>query len=115
MTTTRKPSTRADDKPFDFNLDAVEAESDLSPFRVHYAGRRWEFAHFESLDTWDSLEAADGGDVEAIVGLMRLGLGGQWEEFRKLPLPQYKLRPLFEQWSEHCGHTAGESPASDDS
>lgn len=114
-TATTKTAKPADDKPFDFNLDAVEAEVEMTPFRVHYAGRRWEFAHFQMLDTWESVEAAEGGDVQAITGLMRLGLGDQWDDFREKPLPQYKLRPLFEAWSEHCGHTPGESQASDDS
>lgn len=118
MTTTRtatKAGKAADDKPFDFNLDAVEAEVDLTPFRVHYAGKRWEFAHFEALDTWDSVEAAEGGDIQAIVGLMRVGLGDQWQDFRALPLPQYKLMPLFRAWEKHCGVEPGESEASDGS
>jgi hypothetical protein len=41
-TTRKRPS---DDQPFDFNLDTVKSEVDLTPFRVQWAGRRWEFAH----------------------------------------------------------------------
>ena len=41
MTTQPKRSVRRpDDQPFDFNLDAVEAEVDLIPFVFRYAGRR---------------------------------------------------------------------------
>lgn len=117
MTTTRKTAAvkPADDKPFDFNLDAVEAEVDLSPFRVNYGGKRWTFAHMQALNAWDVVEAAEGGDVAAVVGSMRLALGEQWEEFRKLPLPQYRLMPLFNAWRDHSGLKPGESEASDDS
>jgi hypothetical protein len=115
MTTRPAPRKTQDDQPFDFNLDAVAAEVDLTPFRVHFAGRRWELAHLQGLNSWDLVEAAEGGDVQAVVGSLRLGLGDQWDDFRKLPLPQFKLMPLFEAWRKHCGLEPGESPASVDS
>lgn len=110
MSTTKK--TTADDSPFDFNLDAVEAEVELRPFRVHFGGRRWEFAHMQELNAWDVIEAAEGGDIRAVIGSMELALGDQWPEFRKVRLPQYKLMPLFEAWQTHCGLKPGESEAS---
>lgn len=110
--TTKSAKPAADDKPFDFNLDAVEAEAELTPFRVHYAGRRWEFAHMQALDVWDLIEGAEKGDLEAMLTAMEMAMGDQWEDFRKLPLPQYKLMPLFEAWQKHCGVEPGESPAS---
>jgi hypothetical protein len=41
--TTRTATVKPDDKPFDFNLDAVKAEVDLTPWRVHWGGKRFEF------------------------------------------------------------------------
>ena len=110
--TTKKTASAPDDEPFDFNLDAVEAEVELTPFRVHFGGRRWEFAHLQALDSWDLIEAAEGGDIAAVIGSMRLALGDQYDDFRKVRLPQYKLMPLFEAWRKHCGLSEGESLAS---
>lgn len=104
-----------DDQPFDFNLDTVEAEVELTPFRVHFGGRRWEFAHMQDLDAWDLIEAAEGGELAAVKGSMELALGDQWPEFRKIRMPQYKVMPLFNAWRDHCGVKQGESVASDDS
>ena len=108
-TATNKP---ADHQPFDFNLDAVRAEVDLAPFRVHFDNRRWEFAHLQDLDIWDLVEAAEGGDMGAITGAFKLALGNQYEDFRKVRLPQYKMMPLFKAWQKHCGMEPGESQAS---
>ncbi|MFJ5089966.1 hypothetical protein [Streptomyces sp. NPDC088674] len=110
---TRAAKQPADDEPFDFNLDAVKAESDLTPFRVHFNGRRWEFAHLEGLDIWDVVEVADGGDLQAVLGALRLGLGDQYAEFRKIRLPQYKVMTLFRAYQKHCGMEPGESEASE--
>ncbi|MFE6126811.1 hypothetical protein ACFQ6Q_00840 [Streptomyces sp. NPDC056437] len=105
--------TTADDQPFDFNLDTVEAEVELRPFRVHFAGKRWEFTHMQALNAWDALAAAEGGDVRVVAESMKLALGDQWEEFRKLPLPQHKVMPLFQAWQKHSGVESGESAASE--
>ncbi|MFF8879600.1 hypothetical protein [Streptomyces flaveolus] len=109
-------TTPADNAPFDFNLDAVKAETESTPFRVHWNGQRFTFAHMQDLDCWEMLAAADGGEANAVMGSLRLALGDeQWAEFRKKPMPQYKLMPLFNAWSEHCGMKPGESSASSDS
>ncbi|KND30081.1 hypothetical protein [Streptomyces stelliscabiei] len=111
-----KAPTRPDDQPFDFNLDAVKAEVESTPFIVHWNGRRFEFAHMQDLDSWELLAAADGGEANAVMGSLRLALGGeQWKAFREKPLPQYKLMPLFKAWQKHCGMEEGESSASSDS
>lgn len=112
MSTRTAPKT-PDDQPFDFNLDAVQAEVDLTPFRVHFDGRRWEFAHLEGLDTWDLVEAAEGGEVSAMTGIFRISLGDQWTDFRKVRFPQYKMKALFKAYRKHCGLAEGESPASE--
>lgn len=112
MATRTAASKPADDQPFDFNLDAVEAEVELRPFRVHFAGHRFIFTHMQELDTWDAIEAAETGNIGVVVNTMRLALGDQWEEFRKIPMPQHKLMPLFKAWQAHSGVEPGESEAS---
>jgi hypothetical protein len=108
-TATAKPT---DSEPFDFNLDAVKSEVELTPFRVHFDGRRFEFAHIEGLDIWELVEAAEGGEMKAMTGVFRLALGDDFEAFRKAGLPQFKLKALFTAYREHCGLEPGESEAS---
>lgn len=116
MTTRTATKRSADDQPFDFNLDAVQAEVDLTPWRVHWGGRRWEFAHMEDLNVWGLIEAAEGGDIAATVGVFKAALGEKdWEDFRKIRLPQYKLKALFDAYKQHCGVGEGESEASSSS
>jgi hypothetical protein len=110
--TTRTAPKPADDQPFDFNLDAVKAESNLTPFRVHFDGRRWDFAHMEALDVWDLVEAVERGEVAAMVSIFKAALGEQWEDFRKVRLPQFKMKALFGEYRKYCGLEPGESEAS---
>lgn len=110
--TARTAPKPTDDKPFDFNLDAVKSEVELTPFRVHFDGRRWEFAHMEGLDIWDLVEAAEGGEVRAMVGVFQTALGDDFADFRKVKLPQYKMKALFSAYRDHCGLESGESEAS---
>lgn len=102
-TSTKTRSTRQDDKPFDFNLDGVEPEGDLEPFVVHWQNTRWTFTNVQALDCWELIEKATGGEVEVILGTFQLALGDQYKDFRKHPLPQYKLMPLFRAWLTHSG------------
>lgn len=114
--TTRTATKRPDDKPFDFNLDAVEAEVDLAPWCVNWGSKPWTFQHAEALDIWKIASAAETGDLESTIAVVRIALGPkQWEEFEKLPMPQYKLKALFKAYREHCGMAEGESEASSDS
>lgn len=121
MTTRTATNNRADDEVFDFNLNAVEAESDLKPFVFLWASkdnpnRRFTMQHLESLDAWPLMEAADNGDAGAMAACFRLALGKeQWADFRKTPLPQYKLKALFTEYRKHSGQELGESGASSDS
>jgi hypothetical protein len=112
MSTTRTANKPADNEPFDFNLDAVKAEVASTPFRVHWDGRRFSFQHMQDLDCWELLAAADSGEANAVMGSLRLALGDEWADFRKVPMPQYKLMPLFKAWQKHCGMEPGESSAS---
>ncbi|THA56099.1 hypothetical protein [Streptomyces sp. A1136] len=116
MTTQKKAARRPDDKPFDFNLDAVQSEVELTPFVFQYSGRRWEFAHLQALDIMPLMTAAQLGDAAAMVGAFRQALGeDEWAEFQKVGLPQYKVEKLFEAYHAHCGMKPGESAASSDS
>ena len=110
--TTRTAPKPTDSEPFDFNLDAVQAEVELRPFRVHFNGRRWEFAHMEGLDIWDLVEAAEGGEVRAMIGIFKAALGEDFADFRKVKFPQYKMKALFTAYRKHCGREPGESEAS---
>ncbi|MGW5122963.1 hypothetical protein ACWEQ7_02680 [Streptomyces sp. NPDC004069] len=105
MTTTSKSAKqrRPDNSPFDFNLDAVQPDTELAPFVVQFQGKRWTFCHLKELDCWDLLEAARDGEVGAMLGAFKTALGEQFGEFRKLRMPQYKLQPLFRAWQKHCG------------
>lgn len=111
----RRPRAVPDDKPFDFNLDAIESEVDLTPFRVHFGGKRWEFAHLDGLNEWPLVEAADAGEAAAMREIFKQSLGGQWADFRKLPLPRHKARELWKEFQKHCGYEQGESDGSTDS
>ncbi|MFJ4799204.1 hypothetical protein [Kitasatospora purpeofusca] len=116
MSNTRRPRPRGrDDRPFDFNLDAVQAAAELRPFTVQHAGRRWTFEHMDTLNAWPLLAAADGGDVAAMLGIFDQALGDQWQDFRSRPMPRHKLNALFDAYRTHCGAAVGESPASTDS
>lgn len=114
MTTTRRTAGKPDDKPFDFNLNAVEAEVDLTPWRVVWGpeNRRWSFAHLEELNQWELVEAADGGELKAMRAVFMAALGDQWEDFHKIPLPGYKMRQLWEAYEKYCGVEPGESQGS---
>ncbi|MFJ3878071.1 hypothetical protein ACIPW5_11485 [Streptomyces sp. NPDC090077] len=108
-----RTATSPDNQPFDFNLDTVEAEVELRPFRVHFGGHRYTFTHLQGLDVWGLVELADSGDTKATLGILKAGLGSEFDEFRKNPLPQYKLKQLFKAYQKHCGLEPGESDASE--
>lgn len=98
----------ADDVPFDFNLDAVASEVDLSPWRVHYGGKRWTFRHLEELNEWTLVESAERGEASAMLEIFRQALGEQFAEFRKLGLPRYRAKELWAAYQKYCGIDPGE-------
>ncbi|WP_224284903.1 hypothetical protein [Streptomyces sp. LS1784] len=114
MSNTRRPRRR-DDRPYDFNLDAVQAAAELRPFVVQHAGRRWTLVHMDTLDAFDLLAAADHGDAAAARRIFALALGDDWDDFRSHPMPRYKLDRMFTAYQKHCGLKQGEGPASTDS
>lgn len=119
-TATKSPAT-GDDQPFDFNLNAAESEVELKPFRFLWASkqnpnRRFTMEHLEALNVWPLMEAADGGDIGAMVGAFKAALGEeQWQEFHATPLRNFQLKALFDAYRKHCGTAEGESEASSDS
>jgi len=116
VSTTR--TATADNAVFDFNLSAVEAETDLAPFRVMWkdeAGkdRRYTIQHIDALNTWPVLERAAGGDLDAMLGMFEVGMSAEdWQAFHATPMPRYKLQALFRAYQQHCGVDLGESEAS---
>lgn len=113
-TTTR--TARPDSQPFDFNLDAVKAEVDTRPWVCSWNGKAWTFLHFDELDIWDQVAAAGLGEIAAMAKVFELALGEQWEEFRKIRLPLYRTKALFEAYSKYCGiDKPGESQDSEPS
>lgn len=113
----KAPLKAADSTPFDFNLDAVEAEVDLTPWRVHYAGKRWVFKHPQEIDVWDVVAADENNDGSSEMGGMlavfKVALGeASFKEFRKVPLPNFKLKALFEAYQKFGGVEPGESEGS---
>lgn len=113
----RKNLRPADDQPFDFNLNAVRAEVDLSPWRILWGpdNKRWTFRHLEELDEWSLVAAADKGEGAAMMAIFKEALGDQWAEFRKIPMPRYAAKELWKRYREHCGIEEGESNGSTDS
>ena len=118
MTTVKKSlsstSSRPDDKPFDFNLDAVKAEIDLTPFVIQYGGKRWSFQHMRELDTWELVKAG-AGDAQSVLSVFKAALGSQFEDFSALKLPAWKMDKLFEAYEEYCGVQPWEQEGSTDS
>ncbi|MFI5685907.1 hypothetical protein [Streptomyces sp. NPDC051636] len=116
-TATKSPAT-PDDQPFEFNLNAVKSEVDLTPFRFLWAtadnpNRRFTMTHLQDLDVWELMEAAERGDTGAMIGVFQAAMSKEdWTDFRAVPLPQYKLKALFDAYRQHCGAAEGESPAS---
>ncbi|MFE3853442.1 hypothetical protein ACFXPN_20180 [Streptomyces griseorubiginosus] len=110
-----------DDQPFEFNLNAVKSEVDLAPFRFIWKtdddpNRRFVMKHLQELNVWKLVEAADGGDMSAMIGAFQAAMSkDDWKVFYGTELPQYKLKALFDAYREHCGATEGESQASSDS
>lgn len=113
----KAPLKAADNQPFDFNLDAVEAEVDLTPWRVHFGGKRWVFKHPQEIDVWDVVDADEKNDgsseIGGILSVFKVALGDeQFAQFRKLPMPQFKLKALFEAYQAYGGIEPGESEGS---
>jgi hypothetical protein len=91
------------------DLDALEREGTPGPFTVKLAGRPWKLADPQELD-WKQLDQL--GTVSAEMDL-RMLLGEQFAEFRKLSLPGWKFEKLMEAWRTHYGlGSQGEADAS---
>ncbi|MGW5122966.1 hypothetical protein ACWEQ7_02695 [Streptomyces sp. NPDC004069] len=89
------------------DLDALDREgADVpGPFTVTVAGARYVLADPTGLP-WQAI-ARLGGDIEHDVHSL---LGDQADEFRRHPMPVWKLNRLVDAWKEH--HSLGGVSAS---
>lgn len=120
MTTRTATVKPVDDQPFDFNLNAAQAETELKPFRFVWAtkdnpNRRFTMQHLEALNVWPLASLADAGDLSAAIAIFKAALGEEWDDFQAVPMPRFKVKALFESYQKHCGLESGESQASSDS
>ncbi|MFJ8472165.1 hypothetical protein [Kitasatospora sp. NPDC094011] len=92
-----------------FDLDVWSAEARREPFRFALGGITFILPAAGDLDkevlsnvNMDSPSARD------IIALLRQGLGDQWPEFDRLPVPISAVGELFKRWQLHQGVTPGE-------
>ena len=106
--TTRSPRSVKATKPTTaFDLDAVEAEAAGERFEFVFGGRTYSLPHLHDIDR-SLLNAADQGDVAAMLEAFRSGLGDDYDEFNRAPMKLRSLNALFAAWTEHSGLKPGE-------
>lgn len=92
-----------------FDLDVFISKQKNPPYVFKFAQRDWSMTNAKDIDAWQSLEAADTGDVEAMLEIMRLAFGDeQYVEFKQHPLPAHALGELFQRYQKHSGVEPGE-------
>lgn len=95
-----------------FQLDAVQAEVDLTPYEFDFAGKTWVLTHQQALDGIAQAEVSKLGIEAAGMEVLKMAFedqrAGQWTEFRKHTLPLHQLMALINAYGEHCGASAGE-------
>lgn len=95
-----------------FDLDAAINEVDNEPFVFTYRGREWTLPHFNDLNIWPTVDAAERGDFAAMRAVLETAFGDEWEEFHSKPLTRGGLNSLFARYQKHAGLKPGESRAS---
>lgn len=95
-----------------FNLDAVESETNSTPFDFTFGGEAYTLPAQVDLLAAASLE---GGKLYE--GMHRLLGDGQWDRLlaSTAVLDNDKLKALMKAYAEHVGLSLGESAASTDS
>jgi len=98
------------------NIFTLARESSGEPFAFEVDGETLTLAHMGDVDQYALAElyAADDGDLAYMVGLFDLAAGDDAARLRALKLPRASLVSLHSAYMEHCGSSAGESPASSD-
>jgi hypothetical protein len=92
-----------------FDLDVLERDVTPEPFRFRLGGQTWTMADPPSMD-WKAGGPLNSGDPLLI---METFLGPeQWERFKTLDMPGWKLDRLFRAWGAHFGVEIPESQAS---
>jgi hypothetical protein len=104
------------DKPDVFNLDAVKAEVDLTPFKFTFKGRPYEIPHLSDLDAFHMLTAfGEKGEAVGLFNVLRRALGDKEEQLRKAGMRGWQFNQLLKAWQKHAGVEPGESEGSTDS
>lgn len=100
------------------DLDAIEPGP---PFRLVFGGRPYQLCDLNDLPV-EIVQAADSGDLDAILTALRLGLGDaegatdeeraaareEWSIFHANTLTLRKANVLFMKWLAHSGLSQGE-------
>lgn len=81
------------------DLDALETDENLEPYRFRLAGREWEMAHPNALD-WHVTILLEQGRMSELMPEL---LGDQYAEFDQIRIPAWKLDRLFLGWGKHIG------------
>ena len=101
--------TQAGEPVTHFDLDAVEAEAERTPFTFTLKGEMFTMLAPEDVD-WRALADTEAPDwLYNYVGAL---LGDDFERFQQHAVPQWKLNKLLEACQEHYGVTPGGSKAS---
>jgi hypothetical protein len=101
-----RPPADIDDPIFD--LDAVAAEAEGSPFWFFKGGKTISLPNLGGLDYREIIKA-ETGSVEAIRNLLSAAMDeDDWTHFDALPTGIVELNALFKKWREHAGLGEGE-------
>jgi hypothetical protein len=111
-TTTSAPAPSTVQAPDEvFDLDALEAEEEHRPFRFRLGGEVFEMAHIQEMD-WSVAVLLEQGQIDVMLAET---LGDQYEAFRDLGLPSWKMDELMIAWGQHVGIPLEKLQASPDS
>jgi hypothetical protein len=99
-------TSSASRKPKAFDLDTLTKDAEApKPLPVTHAGEEFIFNDIDEADYW--LELTQAGGDENAEDQIRIMLGDeQYEHFKTLPMPGWKLQALMKRLNEHFGFTA---------
>ncbi|MEV2277873.1 hypothetical protein AB0I72_20035 [Nocardiopsis sp. NPDC049922] len=108
----RPPQRKSPVRPKDvFDLDALEKDGEVQPFGVRLGGK--VFVISDPMDEdWQDAVLIDMNDIE---GSLRPLLGDQYEDFKKIRMPMWKMKALNDAMEAHYSRfygTRGEGSAS---
>lgn len=106
MTQPRNPAKpKVPNRSSTFDLDALEKDAKApKPLPVRLGGEEFVFNDIDEADYWRELTQV--GDNENVEDQLRFMLGEEeYERFKTLPMPGWKLRALMKRLDEHFGFT----------